>query len=211
MTFREQLAVLTEDETKVINFRLRSAIEGRISGRFMYGAHSEKELGDHYLAYYSAAAWEKLLSKEWTWREDVSLLEQLKTVVENLIGKQVEKFRRHRLQRESGKRPSIELFDPTITLANNLNHEATDDDNEDREYQVRLDAIQQAISDDDELVEFFTLVQKGATYDDMLLLPRWKGTRVKYLYNLKDKFNRRVRSYVKKYPNPLTRIRQNSQ
>lgn len=213
MTFEEQLSRLeemSEDKIKIVNFRLKAAIEARVKGKFIYGAHSEEVLGDYYTSYYINAAWDKLLSKEWTWKEDKSLLEQLKIIAENLIGKQVEKYERHAAQRARGARASIKLFDPTDFLVNNLNHEDKDDE-DDQIYQARLDAIQQAISDDDELVEFFNLVQKGATYDDILLLSGWSDGGKKRLYRLKETFTRKVRTYVKRNPNPLTRIRQNSQ
>lgn len=186
------LEALTDEKFQVIHRRLQTKIVRYVKGNFHYGAHSQHELGEDYLSHYSMRAWEKLMSGTWTWKPDKTILEQLEIIAKNLIGKQVEKYERKTLRLNEGRGMRTKCHDPLELNNLSLNDDLHDDDTT----EFTTEFIEQAIHDDEDLVDLFRRLMRGETYKVIRESNGWPAIK---LYRLIDKFKRRVEASKKKF------------
>lgn len=192
--FERHLTTLATEDLESIHKRLQNTITSRIKGRFRSGAHSEHELGENYLLHYSMGAWEKLASGKWTWKPDLPLVKQLEIIAENLISKQVEKYRRQRDKQDIGEGTVTQYQDPDFFTNLSLTNDPLYED-EERNSEEELANISQAIQDDEDLVDLFTRLMQGETYPSIVKSNGWTNTK---LYRLIEKFKRRMKAFRKK-------------
>lgn len=178
---------LSNDDLRVAFKKCKDHIKIRIKQKTLYGAHTEKNLGENPLDYYFNFAIEKLLSGAWEWKEGRNLSEQLIRIVNSQISKEVKKVKTDKHQKIV-----LEYEDIENTFYD-LGEMPEETESVEADYGYKLKLIEEAIVGDSELVDFFEAVRaeyKPAEIAELL------GKTIKQLGKIKERLFRRVNSYI---------------
>ncbi len=87
-----RITQVTENEWKETLAKAKKHIKLRLKQKTLSGAHTSGNLGSEPVDYYSKVAIEKILSGDWEWKSQYSLIEQFIRIIDSYISKEVEKF-----------------------------------------------------------------------------------------------------------------------
>ena len=174
---------LTDDDLRVAIKKCKEHIKIRLKQKTLYGAHTEKNLGESPLEYYLNTAVDKILSGDWEWKEGRTLSEQLIRVIDSQISKEVEKVK-------AAKNEKFKIiYDDIEKNFYSLCETIIDKDENEKDYQDRINLIEKAIIGDQELIDFFDAIKAGYKSSEIAEL---LGKTVKQLGKVKERLLRRV-------------------
>lgn len=178
---------LSDDDLRVAFKKCKNHIKIRLKQKTLYGAHTEKNLGENPLDYYFDLAFEKLLSGAWEWKYGRTLSAQLIRIVDSRISKEVEKVK-------TNKHREFQLdYEDIEQTFYNLGEMSDDIEAFESDYENKIKLIEEAIVDDNELVDFFEAVReeyKAVEIAELL------GKTTKQLGKIKERLLRRVNSHI---------------
>jgi len=184
---QKSLDALSDDDLRVAFKKCKNHISIRLKQKTIYGAHTDKNLGEPPLDYYFNTALEKLISGAWEWKDGRDLPEQLIRIVDSQITKEVKKVTTKKHQNFKIEYEDIEnTFYYLGEIPENV-------EAKEAEYEQKLKLIEDAIVDDDELIEFFEALKaeyKPAEIAELL------GKTTKQLGKIKERLLRKVKSHV---------------
>ena len=179
-----RIACLSEEDWKVALKKCKTHIRIRLRQRTLYGAHTSSNLGADPIDHYLGIAYEKILAGDWEWKVEYTLAEQLIRIADKFIGDTVDKYKTEKSEALRIVYKDIEL--DFYGLAN------APPDTDEIEYEERLKTIENAISDDQELLMMLEGVKAGYKRSEIADL---LDIHPRQLDKLKDKLERKVKKY----------------
>jgi len=128
----------------------------RINQKTLFGAHTDKNLGENPEDYYVSYAYKSLLTGKWEWKDEYDLLSQLVRIIDSRISTEVDKTKteKHASIKIQSTDDSNYLDNVSATINDN------DPDKED-EYKRKVCQIENAIKGDADLLFFWECVKEG--------------------------------------------------
>ncbi len=151
---QDRIATIKELEWKVALKKCGDHIKWKLRQKTLSGAHSSSRLGADPVDYYLGLAYEKIITGEWEWKENHSLIEQMIRIVNSYINTEVEKSKtkKEKSTKISYKDIEGDFYDLT---------DPPDSSNEEAIFTGRLEIINQAINGDSQLELFLESVREG--------------------------------------------------
>lgn len=159
MKNEEKLKRLTEishEEWAKIVKDLSKFVQAKLFAKTLYGAHSEKELGVNPIEYYVDESIAKIY-ETWEWKEEYSLLEQLKRIAGSLISENVRKYKAN-----SQTTISIDSEDLFDRLSNIEDESYSEDDDK-----LFCQILEKAAKGDVELELYVLAIHECSSYDEI--------------------------------------------
>lgn len=181
----DRIALLSDADWKVALKKCKDHIKWKLKQKTLSGAHSASRLGSDPIDHYLGISYEKILSGQWDWKSEYSLVEQMIRIVDSYINTEVEKkeSRKEKLFKVSYKDNEAEFYD----LA-----EPPDSSEEEVIFAGRLQQIEEAIHGDSQLELFIEAVKEGMKRSDVAAM---LDIQPRQLDKVREKLFRRVRSY----------------
>lgn len=184
----KKLMAISNDEWRVVQEKSDRIIQNRIKGKIEFGAHSEENLGMSVNDYYFQEALSRLYEGKRDWKyEKRSLIEEISRIINDIIGDEVDKYKRNH------KKLAVTYLGNEELLSIIDESPKRDDDNvftNEKRYQEEIDFIESVISGDDDLeILFLALEEKGMKYSEICSEYDWDKTK---LYRLVEKLKRKV-------------------
>lgn len=181
---QKRICLLTDKDWRAAIKKCKDHLGWKLKQKTLYGAHSSANLGVDPKEYYLSLVLEKLLSGEWEWQTQFSLIEQLIRIINSLISKEVE-----RKQTQRSENFKIEYRDIEAEFYDFGDLSDASDSEEIQEYKRRVSIIEDAIHGDQQLLDFWEAVQAGYKRSDTAEI---LGITPKQLDKVKEKLLRRV-------------------
>lgn len=153
----------------------------------LYGAHTEKNLGEDPIHYYTSYAYEALISGRWEWQQQFDLVEQMIRIINSRITLEVEKTKTEKASRLDVTYKDIESELYNLGVSSNdveLGNKV--------ELENRINSIETAIQGDENLEFFWEGVKERKKRSEIADLMDLKP---KQLDKLKERFIRTVRNH----------------
>lgn len=141
----------SESEWKVALAKGKDYIKWKLKQKTLFGAHLSSNLGSDPVDHYLGIAYEKLISGEWEWKNELTLSEQLMRIIGSYISKEVEKTKTNKTAAFS-----LEYRDMEQDF-----YSLVDSQGDDEEYLIKIKAIQEAIKGDNELEFMWEAIKEG--------------------------------------------------
>ena len=180
---KKKLERVTDAEWEKAMATLSDYITWKLRGRTLYGAHSEKELGQRAVSFYMREAYLKLAEYVWEWKEEHTLEEQLMRIASNLIQKREDKYRRNA---GLGFKIQDSRLDIEAVIPGGLEPE------EERLLDVAYEKAEAAVKGDAELERFLEAIAACNSCKDMC---EYLNCDISAIYNTKKKFVRRLKGF----------------
>lgn len=185
----KKLMAISDNEWRVIQEKSDRIIQNRIRNKTDFGAHSEGNLGMPINDYYFQEALSRLYEGKRDWKyEKRSLIEEISRIINDIIGDEVDKYKRNHK-----KLAVTYLGNDELLSIIDKNPNRDDDDNvfaNEKRYQEEIDFIESVIEGDDDLeMLFLALEEKGMNYSEICSEYDWDKTK---LYRLVEKLKRKV-------------------
>jgi len=181
----ERLNSITEQEWKEIVNNLTKWVHFKLLFKTSSGAHSEQYLGISAIDYYIGGAIEKLFNLQCLWQyEKFNLLEQLQRIIGSMISESVRKFK---------TKKGISIPTEDTELNSIIENCDTEENEEDNNYQLFLNALSVCTTDDEELQLYTTAMYACSSYDEMSKELDWDKSK---LYAMQRKLARRIIKYL---------------
>ena len=167
--------------------RCRTHIQLRLKKRTEFGAHTEARLGEEPIHYYTAFAYDAILSGRWEWKEAYTLSEQMCRIADSVISTEVEK-----VQSKSGQAaPKIVSYDDMETqLYEQDPLPAKFDAMDQLIIDQKIMAIENAIKGDVECEFFWDCVKEGMKRAEIAAVMEKSP---KQLDKLREKFIKKIK------------------
>ena len=180
-----RIASLDERDWKIALKKCKDHIKWKLKQKTLSGAHSASRLGADAVDHYLGVSYEKILSGEWEWKAEFSLVEQMIRIADSYISAEVEK-------KKTKKEESCKIGYRDVELEFYDLVEPLDTLEEEYIFAEKLKRIEDAIDGDPELELFMDAVKAGmkrAEVASMLdLQPR-------QLDKVRERLFRKVRIY----------------
>jgi hypothetical protein len=182
---QKRIVSLNETDWKVALKKCKEHIKWKLKQKTLSGAHSASRLGVDPIDHYLGISYEKILSGEWEWKEEYSLLEQMIRIVDSYISTEVEK-------EKSKKGKSFQISYKNIEEEFYDLAEPPASSEEEVIYMQRLQQIENAIQGDSQLELFMEAVKEGMKRSDIAVLLEINP---RQLDKVREKLLRKVISY----------------
>jgi len=182
---QDRIATVQEREWKVALKKCQEHIKWKLRQKTLSGAHAGSRLGADPIDHYLGLAYEKIISGEWEWKENYSLVEQMIRIVDSYINTEVEKSKtkKEKSTKISYKDIEGDFYDLT---------DSPDSSEEEAILAGRLEIIKKAINGDSQLELFMESVREGLKRSEVAemldLQPR-------QLDKVRERLIRKVRKY----------------
>ena len=175
---------LAEEDWRVAIVKCKEHLRWKLRQKTLYGAHSPTNLGADPIDFYLSLAYEKLLSGEWEWQVQYSLVEKLIRIIDCAFSTEVEKKRTQKSEKFKVEYRDLEaeFYD-----LGNFSDQGTLE--EAREYEQRVKKVEEAVKGDPQLELFWEAVQAGFKRSDVA---EFLEITPKQLDKVKEKLIRRV-------------------
>jgi len=184
-----RLNQLSDDELRVAIKKCKEHINWRLKQHTLYGVHTENNLGENPHNYYISTSLEKLFLGQWEWKEKHSLTEQLIRISDSQISKEIEKSKTKKSH--SFKLIYEDIEQSFYDLADNSENVSE----KESAYQRKINIIEEAIKEDDELNILLDAVKAGYKASEIAEL---LGKTPKQLGKIKERLIRKVKNYQSK-------------
>jgi hypothetical protein len=184
----EKLLKVTENEWKEILDQFTRWVYFRLQGLTLYGAHSEQNLGLNPVDYYVGTAIEKLYNGEWKWKDEHTLLDQLKRIAGSMMSENVRKY-------EQKSEKIVPLDDEMLDSLNNQESNDEDEEEERNQREKLYEILNACSADDKELSLYVTAFEMYGNYKDICAELGWE---LEKAYAMQKKLLRRAKRYVGK-------------
>lgn len=182
----KKLSSVTDEQWACALAKCRRHVKFRIKQKTLFGAHTEKNLGEDPFHYYTAYAYEAIISGVWEWQDRFNLAEQLIRIINSRITAEVEKTKTEKAGEFTIIYKDIETELYTVgTEINDLSEEDL------TKFVQQVETVEKAIKGDENLEFFWEGVKEGKKRAELALLMDMKP---KQLDKLKEKFIRVVRN-----------------
>lgn len=183
---QEKLKSVTDVQWASVLAKCRRHIKLRIKQKTLFGAHTEKNLGEEPIHYYTAYAYEAIISGEWEWQGRFNLAEQMIRIINSRITAEVEKTKTVKASEFNiiYKDIETELYNVGIEM-NYLSAEEL------KKFAMQVETVEDAIKGDEDLEFFWEGVKEGKKRAELAVLMDMKP---KQLDKLKERFIRTVRN-----------------
>ncbi|WP_181309024.1 hypothetical protein [Rufibacter sp. XAAS-G3-1] len=181
---QKRLSLLTDGDWRAALAKCKEHLGWKLKQKTLYGAHSSASLGADPKEHYLSLALEKLLSGEWEWQIQFSLVEQLIRIINSLISKEVE---RRQTQKSESLKIEYRDIEAEFYDLGDLSHQS--DGEEAHEYERRIRVMEDAIQGDQQLLDFWEAVQAGYRRADTAEV---LGITPKQLDKVRERLLRRV-------------------
>jgi len=156
----KRLAKLKEADWKIALAKCEDHIKWKLRQRTLYGVHSSSQLGADPVDHYLSLAYEKLISGDWEFKDDMDLTEQMIRIINSYISKAVE-------HASTGKAEALKIAYTDIEhefyedkLFENPDH-ITETIAADNQHGNRIKAIEDIVNGDIELEILWDAVKEG--------------------------------------------------
>jgi len=181
-----RIVKLSDDDWRVALKKCKDHIKIRIQQKTLFGAHSAANLGGDPIDHYLALSCEKILAGNWEWKDEFSLSEQLIRIANSHISTEVARV--NTVKSMQSKLVYQDIESEFYGMPNAPPEDLVDE----AEYENRLRFIEDAISNDPELMFILEALKEGKKRheisDLMDLQPR-------QFDKLKERLIRTVRNY----------------
>lgn len=157
---QNRIALLSEGDWKIALKKCKEHIKWKLKQKTLSGAHSVSRLGTNPVNHYLGISYEKILSGEWDWKDEYSLVEQMIRIIESYISTEVEKKKTKKEQ--SFKVDFVDIENEFYDLA-----DPPDSIEEEAIYAEKLQKIENAIKGDSQLELFMDAVREGMKRADI--------------------------------------------
>ena len=157
---QNRIALLSERDWKIALKKCKEHIKWKLKQKTLSGAHSASRLGTDPVDHYLEISHEKILSGEWEWKDEYSLVEQMIRIIDSYISTEVEK--RKTKKEQSFKVDFIDIENEFYDLA-----DPPDSMEEEAIYAEKLQKIENAIKGDSQLELFMVAVREGMKRADI--------------------------------------------
>lgn len=183
---QKKLSSVTDEQWACVLAKCKRHIKLRIKQKMLFGAHTEKNLGEDPIHYYTAYAYEAIISGEWEWQDRFKLAEQMIRIINSRITTEVEKTKTTKASEFSITYKDIEseLYHVGEAM-NNLSIEEL------KKFASQVETVENAIKGDENLEFFWEGVKEGKKRSEIADLMDLKP---KQLDKLKERFIRTVRN-----------------
>lgn len=184
---QQKLEAISEQEWIVALKKCEKHLKLRLKQKTLYGAHTEKNLGDNPYDYYVSFAYEAILSGRWKWKDEFSLSEQMIRIINSRISEEVEKVKREKSEALKIQHTNIEeeLYDIGVPA-----YDPTREEVEKWEKQIQI--VENAIAEDSTLVFFWDCIKEGYKRAEISTLMELEP---RQLDKVRERFTRTVRNY----------------
>ena len=180
-----RITLLSERDWKVALKKCKDHIKWKLRQKTLSGAHSASRLGADPVDHYLGISYEKILSGEWEWKEEFSLVEQMIRIVDSYISAEVEK-------KKTKKEKSLKIGYKDIESEFYDLAEPPDSSDEEGEFNERLKIINDAIKGDSQLELFMEAVKEGMKRSDVAAM---LDLQPRQLDKVRERLFRKIRTY----------------
>jgi hypothetical protein len=181
-----RLNLVTSEEWSIVLWKCREHIQLKIKQRTIYGAHSEANLGEEPIHYYTSYAYQAIISGTWDWQDQFTLTEQMIRIINSRITTEVEKIKTTKAKELTFVYTDIEGEFYDLGVSDSL---STQEHEQECERQKQI--IESSIKGDSELEFFWECIKEG-----------YRRTAIAQLMNVTprqlDKFRERFLRTVRK-------------
>lgn len=181
----EKLKSVDDRQWAVVLQKCKRHVKLRIKQRTLFGAHSEKNLGEDPIHYYTAYAYEAIISGEWEWQGRFDLAQQMITIINSRISTQVEK-----IKTAKAKEFKITYKDIEAELYNIGVESQSVSEEKRKKFVTQVELVESAISGDTDLEFFWEGVKEGKKRAEIAEL---MDKTPRQLDKIKEKFIRTIR------------------
>jgi len=146
----KKLAILKEADWKVALAKCEDHIKWKLRQKTLYGVHSSTQLGADPVDHYLSLAYEKLISGDWEFKDEMDIAEQMIRIINSYISKAVEHATTSKAEALKIKYADIEHELYEDRLFESSDHEI-DKPSDDKMLQDRIKAIEETVNGDIEL------------------------------------------------------------
>lgn len=183
----KRLKSVSDDQWKVVLKKCKRHIKFRLKQKTLFGAHSEKNLGEDPIHYYTAYAYEAIISGKWEWQDKFDLATQMITIINSRISTEVEKMSTDKAEKFNITYKDIEAKLNDKRIENN-NVSAEDQ----KEFEKQLELIEGSIKGDSDLEFFWEGIKEGKKRAEIAEL---MDKTPKQLDKVKERFIRTIRKH----------------
>ena len=182
---QDRITSLSERDWKVALKKCKDHIKWKLRQKTLSGAHSASRLGVDPVDHYLGISYEKILSGEWEWKDEFSLVEQMIRIVDSYISAEVEK-------KKTKKEESLKIGYKDIESEFYDLAEPPDSLEEEGIFAERLKIINDAIKGDSQLELFMEAVKEGMKRSDVAAM---LDLQPRQLDKVRERLFRKVRTY----------------
>lgn len=182
---QRRIALLNERDWKVALKKCKDHIRWKLRQRTLSGAHSGSRLGADPVDYYLGISYEKILSGEWEWKDELSLTAQMIRIVNSYINTEVEK-------KKTKKEKSFQIGYSDVENEFYDLAEPPDSSEEEGVFAEKLQIINDAIRGDSQLELFMEAVRERMKRAEVAAI---LDIQPRQLDKVREKLFRRVRIY----------------
>jgi hypothetical protein len=162
---QQKLALITSNQWEEALARSIRYIELKLRRKTLYGAHAGSRLGAEAVDHYVSFAYEKIISGEWDFKDDRDIAEQMIRIIGSTISKVI----------KHSKTEKAEAFKVEYVPIEDEFYEREIDSGEqnaiyEKMYELMVDAVDEAVEDDIELVIIWDAIKEGKTRSDIAAL-----------------------------------------
>jgi len=183
----KKLKSVTIEQWAVVLKKCQEHVKLRTKQRTLFGAHSEKNLGEAPIHYYTSYAYEAIISGHWKWQDRFDLAIQMIRIINSRMSAEVEKVRTAKT--EELKITYMDIESDLYMIGVN-NHNFSDEESQKFIYQV--EQVENAINGTPDLEFFWEGIKEGKKRAEIAELMDIKP---KQLDKVKERFIRTVRNY----------------
>lgn len=180
-----RIASLDEQDWKVALKKCKDHIKWKLRQKTLSGAHSASRLGADPVEHYLGISYEKILTGEWEWKKEYSLIEQMIRIADSYISTEVEKKKTKK--EESFKIGYTDLEGEFYDLL-----EPPDSSEEEAIFAEKLKVIDDAIRGDSQLEVFMDAVREGMKRAEIAAM---LDIQPRQLDKVREKLFRRVKAH----------------
>lgn len=184
---QNRLVSVTEREWAAVLNKCNRHTKLRIKQKMLFGAHTEKNLGEDPIHHYISYAYEALISGQWEWQSRFDLAEQMIRIINSRITTEVEKTKTDKASKLKIDYKDIET---ELYFDGDEQKNVTIEEKNRLEKQIAL--IEAAVKGDENLEFFWEGVKERRKRAELAEL---MDLQPKQLDKLKERFVRTVRKY----------------